>query len=237
MNKVLLYGKHPVKAALNNQKRKIKKIYVTGNLSKEYKHYAREKKLNLEIVEKKYIDKMTNFANHQNIVLECSTIFQEGFSPKSIQTNRILILDQITDPHNIGAIIRSACAFNFFDIIIPENSCPEENGTIAKSSVGAIEQVNIYVVKNIANTMKRLKEDGFWAIGLDSHAKNTVSDFDFPQKCAFILGSEGKGMRDLVKKSCDINLRIPMNQQSESLNVSCAASIILYHFDNYAFKN
>jgi 23S rRNA (guanosine2251-2'-O)-methyltransferase len=143
-------------------------------------------------------------------------------------TKPIVILDQISDPHNVGAIMRTAAAFNAAAIIIAKNNAPDESANIAKIACGTMEITPIIKVVNITKTMEQIKEYGYWCIGLDGHAKQSISSSNLPDKLALVLGSEGKGIRKLVKQTCDLLVTIPMNPNVESLNVSNAAAISLY---------
>ena len=143
----------------------------------------------------------------------------------------ILILDQVTDPQNIGAIIRSAVAFNTLALIMQDKNSPIENGAMAKASAGMIEHLPIARVTNLSRAIEKLKNAGFWTVGMDGYAKTTIDKLQKPLKTAIIMGSEGKGMRRLVEENCDISVKLPMSPLTESLNVATAAAIALYEFN------
>lgn len=233
MNKIILYGKHSVVSALNNQERKCHNLFITHNNS-DYKSLlklAKARGASIKITEKTVLDKVTNNAVHQGVALECETIFKP-FSGliENREAGQIVIFDQVTDIQNIGAIIRSALAFDASMIIMPKNHSPKENGAMAKASVGAIDKIKIVEAINLAQTIEKLKKIGYWVIALDANKGQDLNKTSLPEKCAFVFGSEDKGIRPLVLKSCDLAVRIPMNKNAESLNVSCAASITLQHF-------
>lgn len=139
----------------------------------------------------------------------------------------LLIMDQLRDPHNVGAIIRSACAFGVKKIIFPEHNFPKESAVMNKSSSGMIENVDLYLVVNLNNLMLKLKELGYWCIGLAGEGRDSVEKIREYKNIALIIGSEGDGIRDLVRKNCDLLVRIEMDDDVESLNASVAASIAL----------
>lgn len=228
---ILLYGKHPVIAALSNQNRKCYRLLTTKQNIPLIEERAKLRNIPVVITDKAYLDKLVYNQLHQGLVLECKTIFKNQVKIDiDEQISQIVILDQITDIQNIGSIIRSAHAFKASMIIMPQTNSPAENGSIAKASAGSIEKIAIIKVTNITNTLKQLQKLGYWIISLHSHTTKTIDNFELPKKCAFIVGSEDKGIRHLVKNSSDIILKIPMVEGTESLNVSCAASIILYKF-------
>jgi 23S rRNA (guanosine2251-2'-O)-methyltransferase len=224
----LIFGKHAVDAALKNKHRRKIKLFITRALAKEYKAY--EAIVELDICEHKEISKkFLNDVVHQGIALEVLPLEQESLEQlKCIckERSRIVILDQVTDPHNIGAILRSAAAFDVDAIIVTKDNAPDESGTIAKSASGALEVIPIIKVTNLAATMKYLKEKGYWCIGLDGAAKQNISQITPPEKCVIVLGAES-GMRRLTKDNCDHLVKIPMSNNVESLNVSVAAAITM----------
>ncbi len=140
----------------------------------------------------------------------------------------LLILDQISDPHNVGAIIRSAASFGVKKIIFCEHNAPQENSTIVKASAGTIDLVDLVVVTNLNNLIEKLKKINYWCVGLAGEGKAKFSEIKDCKNIALIVGSEGNGMRDLVKKNCDFLVRIEIDKAVESLNASVAAAIALY---------
>ena len=146
----------------------------------------------------------------------------------------MVILDQVTDPHNIGAIVRSAAAFSADAVILTEYNSPSENNTIVKCAAGACESVPLVKVTNLASCMKTLKKEGYWIIGLDGHTETELNQSIFSDKIALVLGSEGTGMRKLTKDNCDYIAKIKISSNLESLNVSNAAAIALYEFSRFS---
>jgi len=139
----------------------------------------------------------------------------------------LLIMDQLRDPHNVGAIIRSACAFGVKKIIFPEHNFPKESAVMNKSASGMVENVDLYLVVNINNLMLKLKELGYWCIGLAGEGEVLVEKIREYKNIALIVGSEGDGIRDLVRRNCDLLVRIEIDENVESLNASVASSIAL----------
>ncbi len=232
-----IFGKHPVKMALQNPKRKHHTLFLTKNSLPEFEDILNQLTCEVKIVDNQFISaKFEESVNHQGAFL-ISSLKQIPNIDDLIRQNpekcRVLILDQITDIHNIGAILRSAIAFNVKNVIMTSNHAPHDYGTIAKSSSGHSELVDIIQVGNLAAAIKQLKNNGFWCIGLDGDAKITLNQVNpslFDEKSAIILGSEGKGMRRLTKELCDEIAKIHMNTEVESLNVSNACAIALYEF-------
>ena len=147
------------------------------------------------------------------------------------QNCHILLLDQVTDPQNIGAIIRSCVAFETLALILQDKNSPTESGAMAKASAGMIEQLPICRVTNLSRAISQLKDSGFWVIGMDGYATTYIDGINKTGKIAIVMGSEGKGMRRLVEENCDATVKLPIAPSVESLNVSTAAAIALYEIN------
>ena len=230
---ILIYGRHPIELALQNKRRRILEIYATREGGSALKIPSG---IPVKYVDKKGLDSLVGRdALHQGVVAKCAPLVQPSIeellkSVEKAESTVIMILDQITDPHNIGAILRSSVAFDAAAVIVPEAGVPEETGTLAKSASGALELIPFIRVPNLSRLMGKLKQDGFWCIGLDGYAQQSITTIKLPKKCAFVMGSEGSGMRRLTKEICDYNAKLPMNPAIESLNVSNAAALTLYEF-------
>lgn len=228
-----MYGKHAVFAALNNPKRVIKNILCTNEIFNHYKDVI--SKFSYEIITNNGLTQVLGFNHpHQGIAARVKSIFSNDIKDINLSQNsgRIVILDQVTDPQNIGAIIRSAASFDIMAMVLPNDNAPDENATIAKAASGALELVQVIKVTNLKSTMDYLKKHGFWIIGLDSHMTTQLNNKIFSDKVAIVLGSEDKGIRRLVKENCDHLVKIPISNKVESLNVSNAAAIVFYLANN-----
>lgn len=230
---VLLYGRHPIELALRNKNRRILDLYHTREALATIQLPA---SIPARCVDKAYLDGLVGRdALHQGLVARCAPLIQPTpedviKSLKEATSAVIMILDQVTDPHNIGAVLRSSVAFDAAAVIVPQAGAPEETGTLAKSASGALELIPWIRVANLSRLMDKLKEAGFWCIGLDGYAEQSITAQKLPAKCAFVMGSEGSGMRRLTREMCDYCVKLPMNPTIESLNVSNAAALTLYEF-------
>ena len=227
-----IFGHHAVVAALQNPNREklILKQTKEAVLSKELTNCV-----NTQIVSRQEIDSLAGIgAVHQGLALQVKPLSMPTLDEvlnKQPTKAVILILDQVTDPHNIGAILRSAAAFDALAVIIPDANAPQESAVLAKSACGALEIIPLIRVTNLVRTMQQLKDAGFWCLGLDGYATELIGDKKLPEKCAFVLGSEGDGMRRLTAENCDYTIKLPISDKMESLNVSNAAAIALYEFN------
>lgn len=231
-DRVVFYGRHAVYAALNNPERQIRKVICTSDHAREVTE--RYPHLNCEVVERKVLDKMLGAdAVHQGIALEARPL--DGLTLdelcqvcEAVDKCCVLILDQVTDPQNIGAIIRSAAAFGAAAVIVQDKNSPKESGAMAKAAAGTLELIPVVRTANLSRAIDVLKKNGFWVAGMDGYAKTSIDQLDKNGKIAVVMGSEGSGMRRLVEENCDITIRLPISDQVESLNVSTAAAIVLY---------
>ena len=226
-NLYYMYGKHAVFAAINNNNRHIEKIYCLEKTFLEFKNKLNH--FNIEVVSVDFINKKIGPDQpHQGILALVHSIFLNNINDLDFTEtiDRVVILDQITDPQNIGAIIRSAVAFGITKLILPTDRAPEESAAIAKAASGCLELIQIAKVTNIKTAIETLKRKEFWIAGLDLNGKDNLSSLAEFNKIAIIIGSEGKGMRRLTTESCDFLIKIPISSKVESLNASNAASII-----------
>lgn len=231
-DELIIYGRHAVLSALKNPKRKIKKVVVTAENRLEVE------KLGLGIVplvvDKKEFSKfLPQDAVHQGFALYCLrlenvTIDDLLALAETKEQCHVLVLDQVTDPQNIGAIIRSCAAFDTLGLIMQDKNSPLESGAMDKAAAGTIEFVPICRVTNLNRAIEKLKNAGFWVIGMDGYAETMIDKLDKSGKIAIVMGSEGSGMRRLVQENCDSSVKLPIAPNVESLNVSTAAAITLY---------
>jgi 23S rRNA (guanosine2251-2'-O)-methyltransferase len=227
-DKYWLYGKHAVIAALNNKRRTVFEVLVTSQnkaLVKNHKFHV----LDHEEITKRV---KCSQAVHQGIAAHVSAINQPFLDEivarcKNKLRSTIVVLDQVTDPHNIGAIMRSAAAFSVDAVILPKHNSPDESATIAKTSSGALESLPLIHVTNLVSTLNYLQDNQYWVIGMDGKARDDVSILAKYEKLVIVLGGEGEGMRRLTAENCDLLVKIPISQ-IESLNVSNAAAVALY---------
>ena len=242
-NFTTIFGKHPVVSALNNPRRKLKGLYATKESWEEIASQVPSLRCPLNFINKNEFDKLAPAGSlHQNLILQVEHLKQPSIEDVIIEDELkdfsiIIILDQVSDPHNIGAILRSCAAFSASAVILPDHNSPKENNTIAKCAAGAIEQIPLISVTNITQTIKTLKESGYWVVGLDGNTDKTLNHQVFSSKIVVILGSEEKGMRKLTKENCDYIVKIPVSNKVESLNVSNAATIALYEYYKFSGKN
>ena len=234
-----IWGKHSVFEALNS-KRPINRIWCTSEIFSSEKFYIllkdiKSKGVLIEEVSWNRLSQLTFGAAHQGVALQlaCSkTISLEkliDFSKKNSTNPIILALDGITDPHNVGAIIRSAEAFNCKGILIPQRRSAGLTGTVAKVAAGALEHLPVSRVVNLNRALEELKKNGFLAVGLSGNARLSISKFDKKTPTVVVVGSEDKGISLLTQKKCDFLLRIPLKGKTSSLNASVAAAISLFH--------
>lgn len=227
---VRLWGRHAVEAALLNPERRHRKLWAThegvasldGELPADFPlEYASAQDLGRLV---------PRDAPHQGLVLECEPLadlhLDEVLDADSGRP--ILILDQVTDPHNVGAILRSAAAFDACAIVTQDRHAPPESGALAKSASGALEIVPWVRVVNLARALDEIAEAGYWRIGLAGEAESTLAQALPAGAVALVLGAEGEGMRQNIAAHCDTLARLPISEAMESLNVSNAAAIALY---------
>ncbi len=231
-NQVLIYGRHAVMSALANPSRKIIKVMCLRENLGELKGKIADNKIML--VERKELDKLVSAeAVHQGFVVVAEKLFPVLLEDVCKQLKHkdncnVLILDQVTDPQNIGAIVRSCMAFGCSALIVQDKNSPQESGAMLKAAAGTFENLPICRVTNLSRAIEKLKKEDFWVVGMDGYAKTNIDKMNKTGKLAVVMGSEGKGMRRLIEESCDITVRLPICEKVESLNVSTAAAVVLY---------
>ena len=239
MNKssFFIIGQHAVIEALRNPKRKVLRVFLTEESKKNIHRKNPNKNLldNIKVYfkTKKELDKYSTKENllHQGYVAEIEHIdkpvLKEFIKKKDDIT--LVCLDGVTDPRNIGSLIRSAASFNIDGIIIKERNFPKESKLMYKSASGAIEYMNIFEVSNINSTLKNLKEKNFWVYGFDGNGKKNFTDIEWKGNNILLFGSEGFGMHQHTSKYADFLVKIEINEKIESLNISNSAAIVFHH--------
>lgn len=225
---VILYGWHTVTMALANPQRRIRKLTLTENAAKRLADENIETRIAPEIVRPQEIDRLLSpDAVHQGLLAEADPLPSPDIETLA-QEGMVLVLDQITDPHNVGAILRSAAAFAVKAIVTTARHSPEATGVLAKAASGALEVVPVITVQNLARALNELNELGFQTVGLDSEGSEDLSDVTLREPLALVLGAEGKGLRQLTRETCSVVARLDMPGEIKSLNVSNAAVLSLY---------
>ncbi|MEY9185788.1 23S rRNA (guanosine2251-2'-O)-methyltransferase [Bradyrhizobium sp. USDA 326] len=225
---VILYGWHTVTMALANPRRRIRKLTLTENAARRLAEENIETRVPPEIVRPQEIDRLLSpDAVHQGLLAEADPLPSPDIETLA-QEGMVLVLDQITDPHNVGAILRSAAAFAVKAIVTTARHSPEATGVLAKAASGALELVPTVTVQNLARALTALNERGFQTVGLDSEGSEDISDVALRQPLALVLGAEGKGLRQLTRETCSVVARLDMPGEIKSLNVSNAAVLALY---------
>ena len=232
-----IYGYHATVAALRNSNRRKYELLITLDAQKRI---SQENNLNAlnevkqKILSRVEIDNLVGKnINHQGICLSVEKIqkksIKEFISEQNEKYSTLVLLDQLEDSQNVGAIFRSALAFNINGIILTENQSVNENGFIAKSACGGLDKVPFTYISNLSSAIKTLKDNGYWVYGLDGMAKKLINEIDFPNKTVLILGSESDGIRKITSSFCDELIKIKISDQLESLNVSNTAAVAFYH--------
>ncbi len=234
-NAINIYGNHPAKSALLSSNRK---CYLIGTTEKKFDYWNNfliNNKINIKIVllETFELDKISNSNNHQGVIVFASKIIKlklsEYLKNLSFKKNKILILDQLTDPQNVGSIIRSAFAFNFDAVCLLKNNSPVETPSLIKASAGEIDKIKILEIGNLVQEIKILKKKDFFIYGLDGQGKKSIEEVDkTDDRIALIIGAEGKGLRNLTKQNVDEIIKIDINSKCNSLNASNAATVAMY---------
>ncbi len=232
-----LYGLHPVLAAIVNPHRQISRVLATTaalpQLTRAMAEAAPDRpRPAVECVDGRAIDQLLPpGAVHQGaaaLVMPLAAPDLDQIAAAAGPAACVLILDQVTDPRNVGAVLRSAAAFRVDAVIVQDRHAPETTGALAKAAAGALERVPLVRVTNLARALDALNDHGFCTVGLDGAATRSLADADLAGRVALVLGSEGSGLRRLVRETCDLLVRIPIAPAVESLNVATAAAVALY---------
>lgn len=227
---IWLYGLHAVRAALSNPQRRLRRLVATKQAAEQLGD-AMPTSLAVRIAASDEIaGLLPSGAVHQGAALACDPLPRRTIADlvEGEERKIVLVLDQISDPHNVGAILRSAAAFDAAGVIAQDRHAPSESGALAKAASGGLDIVPYLSVINIARSLEELGDAGFWRIALASGSGRTLADAKAPGNLALVFGSEGSGIRRLVRSRCDEDASLPISNRMESLNVSNAAAIALY---------
>jgi 23S rRNA (guanosine2251-2'-O)-methyltransferase len=224
----VIYGAHPVEEALKNPKRKFVKLTCTLNGADRLKQFTQLLGITPEIVNPKVLDrKVEPDAVHQGMILEAKALRQPRLNEIE-QSGIVVMLDQVTDPHNVGAILRTCAAFQVTAVVTTARHSAEASGVLFKAASGAYEHVPFVKVTNLARAMEELRDAGFRLVGLDSEAEIALGEVDKTPPLVLVLGAEGKGLRELTRKNCEVVAKLDFSGAIRSLNVSNAAAVALY---------
>lgn len=239
MGNNLIYGFHSINSIIWQTPDAIEIIYLEKKRpvkrSQELITITEEKGISVELVSSKFLDKLCGSLHHQGVAASLKPNLANQFSLKDfllknteLEYSIIVVLDGITDPHNLGAIIRSCECFGVSAVIIPKDNSAGINATVAKVSSGAINQIPVIVVNNLARSLDEIKNSGYWIAGT-TLTTDSVNLFEFKpdKRIVWVMGSEDSGIRRLVQESCDYLVSIPMYGNTQSLNVSVAAGVVL----------
>lgn len=225
---MLVYGRNVAKEILSGNK-KINKITIIEDFSdKDILSLIEKRNIKPICLKKNEFSRFDKFS-HQGIILDIEDFCYSDYTEfLDVENAKVVVLDHLEDPHNLGAIIRTCEAAGITGIIIPKDRSVEVNSTVMKTSAGAVENIKIAQVVNIANVLDELKENGFWVVGTKMESDTDYRDIDYTGKVALVIGNEGNGMSNLVSRKCDYIAKIPMYGKVNSLNASVAAGIMIY---------
>ncbi len=240
-----MYGRHATLEAIQNRPSTIKKLFLSGEIIKDQnfmRHVIKHKIVYTKLKNEETKAKVGGDATHQGIIAEIQS--SSLYTPldevieqaKNITNPCIVVLDELQDPHNVGAIIRSAAAFGALAVVIPEHNQAPVTGTVIKTSAGMVFRIPIVKVGNINHTLRTLKDELFVVSGLVMNGTTKLKDMKFDSPTVYIVGNESEGIRQKTLELCDITLSIPMDSRCESLNAATAASVVLYEYSRNIIK-
>jgi 23S rRNA (guanosine2251-2'-O)-methyltransferase len=238
-----IYGRHAVRAALRNPARRLRRLVAVPEIAADAQAWLAEAKarpaadFKVETLERARLEALLpEGAVHQGLALQAEPLppaFLEDVLAEMPPAPAggaavVVVLDQVSDPHNVGAVLRSAAAFGASAVVLPEHGTPPSTAALAKAASGALEQVPLVRVTNLARALDKLKDAGFWCVGLEESGEKLLTELDLAGRIALVLGAEGEGLRRLTRERCDFLARLPTRDPLASLNVSNAAAIALY---------
>ena len=235
----ILIGVHPVVEALR-AKRELDRIVIArgagGHRLQEIIDLARASGTPIRFEDRASLDRLAGGKTHQGVVALGAEKKYADLDDISVKAKLLVVLDGVEDPHNLGAIIRTAHAAGADAVVIPERRAVGLTETVAKAAAGALEHLPVVRTGNVNQTLRALKDDGYFVYGLDEKGTVEYDKVDWAERCVIVMGAEGAGLHDLVKRNCDLLVRIPMAGAIASLNVSVAAGIVLFAWRNSANK-
>ena len=236
MSQEIVYGRNAVAELLNANPDRISKIYFQFNTDEkrilELFIKAKQHQISIGKASNQKLGDLAKTNKHQGVVALISDVkmmeLDDLLQDEALKPFFFILPDNLEDPHNLGAIIRTAECAGVTAILLPKDNAIPINSTVHKTSAGAVSHARLCRIGNVAQTIERLKKHGIWVVGTDAKAKKNYTEFNFTMNCCIVIGSEGKGMRDLVKKSCDELISIPLLGKTSSLNASVSAAIVMY---------
>jgi 23S rRNA (guanosine2251-2'-O)-methyltransferase len=232
-DKEVFSGIHPVREALKAG-RALDRVLIArgagGPRVQEIVDLSRRAQVSVRFEDREALDRASGIQSHQGVVAFGAATENASLEEVSSTAKLLVVLDGIEDPHNLGAIIRTANAAGADAVVIPERRAAGLTGTVAKAAAGALEYVPVVRIANVTRTLDELKNKGYWIYGLDERGREAYDEIDYAEKAVIVLGGEGSGLHQLVREHCDVMVRIPMAGSIPSLNVSVAAGIVLFEW-------
>jgi len=229
---VIIFGINPVAEKLKSSPGEVFELLVAAGRAdarvRPLVEDARRRGVPVRSVDAGKLDDLTASAAHQGVVAAVAGFAYRPLNDLAASTKRVLVLDGLTDPRNFGALLRSAEGAGVHDVVFAKDRAADVTPVVVKSSAGAAHHMRFYRVTNLSRATQELKKAGFWVVGLDAEASETIYDRKYPEKLAVVLGSEGSGLRPLIRRECDFLVSIPMAGNLASLNVAVAGAIFLY---------
>lgn len=234
-SQLYIYGSHAVRAAVDNPKRHIKNLYLTENAAHELAETLAKRKIQAQISKPQQLASLLPpDAVHQGMVLETEPLPEPDLDDLAASGKLLVLLDQVSDPRNVGAILRAAAVFDAGGIILPRRNSPPPSGTLAKTASGALEVVPLLAVANLARALETLHKAGYMSVGLDERGDTLIGDVPKDRPLAVVMGAEGSGLRRLTRETCDMLARLPVADDAgfATLNVATATAVTLYALKN-----
>ena len=234
-SQLYIYGSHAVRAAVDNPKRHIKNLYLTENAAHELAETLAKRNIQAQISKPQQLASLLPpDAVHQGMVLETEPLPEPDLAGLAASGKLLVLLDQVSDPRNVGAILRAAAVFGAGGIILPRRNSPPPSGTLAKTASGALEVVPLLAVANLARALETLHKAGYMSVGLDERGDTPIGDVPKDRPLAVVMGAEGSGLRRLTRETCDMLARLPVADDAgfATLNVATATAVTLYALKN-----